>query len=214
MKFYYILISLFLLTSCYKKQIDTILVENENALKEAITNARAGDEIVLKEGTYTNIEIQFFGEGSKENPITLRAETPGKVFIEGKSNLRIGGKYLIVKDLYFRNGYTPTKYVIRFKIDDEKIAFHSKVTNCVIEEFTQLDRDDSDHWVEFWGQHNELSNNYIAGKSNFGPTIMVMLKGNEHVNNHHQIIGNHFGSRPRKEVLMAKLYKLGIVEPL
>jgi poly(beta-D-mannuronate) lyase len=199
MKFYYILISLFfLLTSCEKKQIDTILVENENALKEAITNARAGDEIVLKEGTYTNIEIQFFGEGSKENPITLRAETPGKVFIEGKSNLRIGGKYLIVKDLYFRNGYTPTKYVIRFKIDDEKIAFHSKVTNCVIEEFTQLDRDDSDHWVEFWGQHNELSNNYIAGKSNFGPTIMVMLKGNEHVNNHHQIIGNHFGSRPRK----------------
>mgnify|MGYP003631919424 CR=1 FL=1 len=199
MKFHYIIISLFFfLISCDKKMTSTILVDNETALKAAITNAKPGDEIVLKDGTYTNLEIQFFGEGTKGNPITLRAETPGNVFIEGKSNVRIGGNYLIVKDLHFRNGYTPTKYVIRFKVDDEKIAFHSKVTNCVIEEFTQLDRDDTDHWVEFWGQHNELSNNYIAGKSNFGPTIMVILKGNEHINNHHQIINNHFGPRPRK----------------
>jgi poly(beta-D-mannuronate) lyase len=175
-----------------------VLVSNDVQLKAAIKNAHAGDNIVFKNGTYTDIEIEFFGEGTKEKPITLRAETAGKVFIEGKSNLEIGGNYLFVQGLHFRNGYTPSRSVIRFKIDNEHIAFNSKVTNVVIQEFTQLDRDVSDHWVEFWGQHNELSNNYIAGKSNFGPTVMVQLKGNQHVNNHHQIVNNHFGPRPRK----------------
>lgn len=195
----FIIISLvLLLVSCNEKNANSILVSSDSELKEAIKNANAGDDIVLKNGTYKDIEITFFGEGTKANPIILRAETAGKVFIEGKSNLEIGGNYLIVKDLHFRNGYTPTRVVIRFKIDDERIAFNSKVTNNVIEEFTQLDRDVSDYWVELWGQHNELSNNYIAGKSNFGPTVMIQLKGNQHVNNHHQIINNHFGPRPRK----------------
>lgn len=175
-----------------------VLVSNEVQLKAAIKNAQAGDNIVFKNGTYKDLEIKFYGEGTQKNPIFLRAETAGKVFIEGQSNLKIGGNYLFVEGLHFRNGYTPSKSVIRFKIDDERIAFNSKVTNSVIEEFTQLDRDVSDHWVEFWGQHNELSNNYIAGKSNFGPTVMVQLKGNQHVNNHHQIVNNHFGPRPRK----------------
>jgi poly(beta-D-mannuronate) lyase len=180
------------------KATNTVLVSNDSELKQAIKNASAGDNIVLKNGTYKDIEIKFYGQGTKENPIILQAETAGKVFIEGQSNLKIGGNYLFVQGLHFRNGYTPSRSVIRFKIDDERIAFNSKVTNTVIEEFTQLDRDVSDYWVEFWGQHNELSNNYIAGKSNFGPTVMVALKGNQHVNNHHQIINNHFGPRPRK----------------
>ena len=180
------------------QETKSILVSNESELKDAIKNATAGSKIVLKNGTYSDLQIKFYGEGTKAKPITLTAETAGKVFIEGQSNLQIGGNYLYVEGLHFRNGYTPTRNVIRFKIDDQRIAFHSKVTNSVIEEFTQLDRDVSDHWVEFWGQHNELSNNYIAGKSNFGPTVMVELKGNQHVNNHHQIINNHFGPRPRK----------------
>ncbi|MEP1554645.1 MAG: chondroitinase-B domain-containing protein [Paraglaciecola sp.] len=173
-------------------------VNSEVKLNDAIESVQAGDNIVLKNGTYKNIQIKFYGEGTEQKPITLKAETPGKVFIEGISNLHIGGDYLIVEGLHFRNGYSPTKALVRFKINDEKIAFHSKFTNNVIEEFTQLDRHVTDRWVEFWGQHNELSNNYITGKYNFGPTVMVELKGNQHVNNHHQIINNHFGPRPRK----------------
>jgi len=190
--------ALLLLSTTQLSLAKTISVNSDLTLKEAIGNAKAGDNIVLKNGTYKDIQIDFYGQGTKKKPITLKAQTKGKVFIEGESNLEIGGAYLIVEGLHFRNGYTPTDSVIRFKIDDERIAFHSKVTNSVIDEFTQLDRELKDHWVEFWGQHNELSNNYIAGKSNSGPTVMVRLKGNQHVNNYHQIINNHFGPRPRK----------------
>lgn len=177
---------------------NSISVNDIEALREAITNSKAGDDIVMANGVWKDVQIEFSGQGTEDKPIVLRAETPGKVTIEGVSNLKIGGQYLIVKDLHFKNGHTPTKNVIQFKIDDENIAMHSKVTNCVIEEFTQPNREDTDQWVEFWGRHNELSNCYIAGKSNFGPTVMVRLSGNEHIKNYHKITNNHFGPRPRK----------------
>lgn len=199
MKNYILVLSfLFVLYSCQKNQNFDILVSTTDDIETAILDAKPGDNIILKNGSYKDIQIKLVGNGEANKPITLKAETYGKVIIEGESNLQIGGNYLIVDGLYFKNGYTPTGQVIRFKINDTLVANHSKFTNCVIEEFTQPNRDISDHWIEMWGRHNEISNNYITGKSNFGPTVMVMLKGNQHIKNHHQIINNHFGPRPRK----------------
>jgi poly(beta-D-mannuronate) lyase len=200
-----ILSMLIILISCKEialannlKPKNNIKVTTLTELRNAIKNSTPGDNIILANGIWKDAEIKFYGKGTKENPIVLRAETAGKVFIEGVSNLKLAGSYLEVRDLYFKNGYTPSNAVIQFKINNDSIANNCKITQCVIEEFTQPDRDVSDHWVEFWGRHNELSNNYITGKSNFGPTVRVFLDGNEHVNNYHQIINNHFGPRPRK----------------
>ncbi|WP_157207413.1 chondroitinase-B domain-containing protein [Mariniflexile maritimum] len=179
-------------------QTNSIKVTNINELNDAIKNCKAGNVIVMANGVWNNVEIAFYGNGTKENPITLTAEEKGKVTIEGTSNLKIGGNYLEVSGLYFKNGHTPSENVIQFKIDNTKVANHCKVIQCVIEEFTQPNRDVSDHWVEFWGRHNALSNNYITGKSNFGPTVMVRLEGNENIYTYHQITNNHFGPRPRK----------------
>jgi poly(beta-D-mannuronate) lyase len=173
-------------------------VSNQQELKAAIQEAKAGDEIVLANGVWKDVQIQFTGKGTQNAPIVMRAETSGKVFIEGVSDLKLGGTYLEVSGLYFRNGYTPSSTIIDFHIDKKNIANHCKVSQCVIEDFTQLNRVRDDHWIEFWGRNNQLDHNYITGKSNQGPTIMVILKGNEHINNHHQITNNHFGPRPRK----------------
>lgn len=187
-----------LLISCQEISSNIIKVSNIEALSLAIKNAKAGDEIVLANGVWKDVQIKFYGNGTKDKPIVLRAETAGKVFIEGISDLKIGGAYLEVRDLYFNNGYTPSDTVIDFRIDSKNIANNCKVINCVIEEFTQPDRAKQDHWIEFWGRNNQLDHCYIAGKSNNGPTVRVFLKGNEHINNHHQITNNHFGPRPRK----------------
>ena len=189
---------IFLIAFQLVAQPNTIKVSNINELNKAIKNSNPGDQIVMANGIWKDVEIKFYGKGTKEKPITLIAEEAGKVNIEGVSNLKIGGSYLVVKNLYFKNGYTPSKNVIQFKVDDDRVANNCTVTQCVIEEFTQPDRDVSDHWVEFWGRNNALSNNYITGKSNFGPTIMIRLEGNENIYNYHKIINNHFGPRPRK----------------
>ncbi|RCW93354.1 poly(beta-D-mannuronate) lyase [Winogradskyella arenosi] len=201
MKNYLLIFSLFLLTFACEESavvIEKTTIADAQTLKEAIEKAQPGDELILKNGVYKDIQIKFTAQGEEGKPITLKAETPGEVFIEGASNLQLGGDYLVVEGLHFRNGYTPSRQVIRFKVSDNAVANHSKVTNCVIENFTQPDRDVKDHWIELWGRHNEVSHNYITGKSNYGPTIMVMLKGNEHIRNFHQIVNNHFGPRPRK----------------
>lgn len=118
--------TIFLLFSCNKstKSEDNMLyVKNETALKKAIEQVKPGDEIVLANGTWTDIKIDFYGKGNKDNPIVLRAETPGEVFIEGQSHLHLGGEYLIIKDLYFKNGYSPSSSIIRYKIGKEENGF-------------------------------------------------------------------------------------------
>ncbi|MGQ7947374.1 chondroitinase-B domain-containing protein [Flavobacterium sp. WC2509] len=189
----------FMLFSFGKKESGSgIKVKNQEELKTAIKNAVAGDEIILSNGVWKDIQIKFYGKGTKDAPIVLRAETAGKVFIEGLSDLKIGGVYLEVRGLYFKNGHTPSKSVIDFHIDSENIANNCKVSDCVIENFTQLNRNEKDHWIEFWGRHNQLNHCSITGKSNSGPTVFVGLEGNEHINNYHQITNNYFGPRPRK----------------
>lgn len=185
------------------------LISNITELNEAIENAQPGDNIILKNGIWKDVEIKFTGKGTKDNPITIKAETEGKVFIEGVSNLAFGGEYLEVSGLHFRNGYSPSDNVIAFRLDKNTIANNCKVTNCVIVDFNKLQRDDDDLWVQFYGRHNELSNSYLAGKTNGGPTVRVDLKGVESIKNYHKIINNHFGPRPRKGGARGETIQLG-----
>ncbi|MCL4125293.1 UNVERIFIED_CONTAM: hypothetical protein GTU68_063055 [Idotea baltica] len=205
--FYIILISLTI--ACNSTTTNSILVSNKEALKVAIKNAKPGDNIVLKDGVWKDVEIKFIGEGTAENPISLKAETVGNVFIEGLSSLEISGNYLNVSGLYFRNGHSPKKNVIAFRTSPKEVANHSKVTNCVIVDFNNLQRDKDNLWIQFYGKHNELSNCYLAGKTNGGPTVRVDLKGNQSIRNYHKIINNHFGPRPRKGGARGETIQLG-----
>ena len=204
---------LLVLFSCDEKTESNRLIADAIELKEAIANAKPGDEIILKNGVYKDIEIKFSAKGEENNPITLKAETAGKVSIEGQSYLKIGGEYLVVEGLHFKNGFSPSSAVIDFKISHkdalDEIANNCKVTNCVIEDFNQPKRDKSDLWVNFWGRHNELSNCYIAGKTNRGPTVRVNIAGIESINNYHQIVNNHFGPRPVKGGPSGETIQLG-----
>ena len=204
------IISLFLmLSSCKEVVTNRILVNDKIELNEAIKNAKPGSIIILKNGVWKDVEIKFLGKGTKENPIKLSAETPGKVFIEGVSNLSLGGEFLEVEGLHFRNGYSPTVNVIAFRADAKTMANNCKVINCVIIDFNKLQRDNDDLWVQFYGRHNELSNCYIAGKTNGGPTVRVDLKGVQSIKNYHKIINNHFGPRPRKGGARGETIQLG-----
>jgi poly(beta-D-mannuronate) lyase len=206
------LIIFLLLFSCKNEEIEvssTILAGNITELNIAIKNAEPGTVITMKDGVWKDTQLKFHGMGTKQKPIVLKSETAGGVTLEGQSVLKLSGEYLVVKDLYFKNGYTPDDAVIIFRNSKDSIAFNCRVTGTVIEDFTQPDRHRKDHWVEFYGQHNELDNCYIAGKSNEGPTVKVYLNGNEHINNYHKIHHNHFGPRPRKGGPKAETMQLG-----
>ena len=63
-----LIISLFLmLTSCNEKITNDIVISTKVELNTAIKNAKPGDVIILKDGTYSNLEILFVGEGTKKS---------------------------------------------------------------------------------------------------------------------------------------------------
>lgn len=209
MRKYSLISCLFLIIFSCQKTTSPILVSNVIELENAIKAAKAGDDIVLKNGIYKDVEIKFVGEGTKDHPISLRAETPGEVFIEGVSNLEISGNFLNVSGLFFRNGHSPSENVIAFRTSKSNVANNSSVTNCVILDFNNLERDQDNLWVQFYGKHNTLAHCYIAGKTNGGPTVRVDLKGNQSIRNYHQIVNNHFGPRPRKGGARGETIQLG-----
>lgn len=206
--FYSLLFSLFIF-SFTSAQNQIFKVENADDLKKAIDSAKPGSEIILSDGVWKDIQIEFAAEGTKDAPITLKAETPGKVSLEGQSSLKLAGEYLIVENLHFKNGYTPSDAVIEFRIDKKHIANNSRVSNIVIEDYSQPNRSISDLWVIFWGRHNQLDHSYLGGKFNEGPTLRVALDGNENIKNYHQIVNNHFGPRPRKGGPKAETIQIG-----
>ena len=186
-----------------------LLVSNEKELKEAISNAAPGTEIIMKNGEWEDVQIRFIGQGTEAQPITLRAETSGKVFIQGKSNLKLGGEFLVVDGLHFTNGESPSEAVVQYFINNSLLANHSRVTNCVIEDFNKSQRNKQDYWVLFKGRYNQLDHCYLAGKSNRGPTIRVNVAGNESIKNFHKINNNHFGPRPPKGGPSAETIQIG-----
>ena len=197
-----------ILTSCNDEK-QSIFISSDAELVEILRSAKKGDNFILKNGIYKDVNIQFVGQGTANQPITLSAETAGKVFIEGESSLELSGNYLQVSGLFFRNGHSPKKNVIAFRTSPKDVANHSSVTNCVILDFNNLERDQDNLWVQFYGKHNELSNCYLAGKTNGGPTVRVDLKGNQSIRNYHKIVNNHFGPRPRKGGARGETIQLG-----
>ncbi len=172
------------------------LVDSPKAFKKTVKKLAPGDVIKLVDGTYQDFEILFTGKGTQSAPITLTAETKGKVILSGQSNLRLAGEHLVISGLVFKNGYTPSSEVIAFRRNKSDFAYHSRVTETVIENFSNPDKREGDYWVGLYGKHNRFDHNYLAGKQNKGVTLAVRLNSEESQENYHQIDHNYFGPRP------------------
>lgn len=172
------------------------LVKSVKAFNEAVKKAQPGDEIILANGVWKDVELKFSGNGTKEKPIILTVEEKGKVFLEGQSNLRMGGTYLHVEGLVFRNGHTPSGAVIALRRNKETLCHNCRVTECVIDDYNPPERFDRDYWIEIYGKHNRVDHNYLVGKRNKGVTLAVRLTTEESRANNHRIDHNHFGYRP------------------
>lgn len=187
------LIAGLLISSC---STDKNLVHNPVELNQAIVNAQPGDEIVMANGRWENLELLFKARGTEAQPIVLRAEEKGKVLITGQSNLRLAGEYLKVEGLVFVEGFSPTGEVIAFRENKTELCNHCRVTECVIDNFNPAERFESDLWVTIYGRNNRFDHNHLTGKKNQGVTVAVRMDTEESRENDHRIDHNYFGPRP------------------
>ena len=184
-------------------------IANEQALRVVLKTVVAGDVIVWKDGTYTDVRINFKPDaaGADGNPIVLKAQTAGKVIFTGNSRLSIAGSYLQVEGLTFKGTCTlsNSEDVIAFVASDngDDDTHNCRVTNCAIVGYTPSDPMINQNYIQLAGSHNEVDHCYFVGKTNQGPYLVVRYKtGAGYVSgsdvapsSFHHIHHNYFGYR-------------------
>jgi poly(beta-D-mannuronate) lyase len=173
--------------------VATTSVNSIEALHKAVKSARPGDIITLANGMYANVKIKIFAKGTEKEPIIIKAETPGKVFISGKSSLSMAGEYIEIHGLYFTDGYSEGN-VIEFR-NGKEIATHCRLTHCVIDDYNADHRATENTWIRLYGRHNRIDHNTFSRKLNHGCLLVVELNEERSRQNFHRIEYNIFGHR-------------------
>jgi poly(beta-D-mannuronate) lyase len=149
-------------------------------IASAMLQAVPGDVLVMADGEWKDQAIVFTGKGTEEKPVTLRAQTPGKVRLTGNSSIAIDGEHLVVSGLFLQNG--------QGRGDGVKLAGrHCRLTECAVVGGSYK------FSVHLFGTSNRMDHCYLAEKTNDDPTLQVEVGA---APNHHRLDHNHFGHRP------------------
>jgi poly(beta-D-mannuronate) lyase len=172
------------------------LVHSQDEYRTAAAHLQPGDVVRLADGQWQDFAVVLDAAGTAERPITLTAQTKGKVVLTGASSLAMAGSYLVVSGLVFRDGAAPGAEVISFRRDSRRIATHSRLTEVVVDRFNKPDRRTEDRWVSIYGQDNRVDHSWFAGKGNAGVTLAVIRPKGQPQANRALVDHNYFGPRP------------------
>lgn len=164
------------------------LVNTAAEITAAQALAQPGDSIVMADGVWTDQNITFSDNGTAGSPITLRAQTPGRVILNGNSRLTISGDHLIASGLTFKDGALTGGQVVSITSS----AAHSRFTNSAIIDYDPPSRSTDYEWVRVDGQENRVDHNLFKGHDHAGITVEVFPS----VGSKHQVDNNHFVDRP------------------
>lgn len=170
-----------------------VVVTDAKSLERAAKAAKPGDILILQDGAYTDQELKFTATGTADQPITLRAQTPGKAILTGGSTLRISGSHLLVDGLTFQNIALTTGHIVRIGSDDTDTS-HVRITNCAFINCNPPDPATRYMWLSAYGTNHRIDHNHFAGQNHLGVTLVVWPKLDRPSNI--RIDRNHFAGRP------------------
>ncbi len=147
---------------------------------------KAGDEIVWRDGTYTDEEVKFGISG-----VTLKAESLGGVILSGTSRVTLRGEGSTLSGFAWRD-ITAVK-------GKSLITFDKSSRGCVVEQCLidgakgKMDAVTDTKWVSIYGTRNTVRNCSFIDKKNIGTTLVVWFVAD--VVPEHTIENNYF-TRP------------------
>tara|TARA_R110002051_G_scaffold323250_1_gene416255 strand:+ start:209 stop:2671 length:2463 start_codon:yes stop_codon:yes gene_type:complete len=177
------------------------LVTTNAQLQSAISSATAGSEIVLANGIWNNVQLSINKNGTATNPIIIKAQNIGQVFMQGNSNIQLGGNYIIFEGFVFQN---PSNLITNNGRIDPIIEFrdasNNECNNCVVTNVkidsyngSSTQKEDNFKWVIVYGQFNEISHSSFIGKNGIGSIIND--NRNDENPDYTKIHHNYFASR-------------------
>ena len=152
---------------------ETVVTTNAE-LATAISSAKPGDVIVLKDGEWKDVDLNFSSSATEAAPITLKAQTAGKVILSGSSKLSLNKPFLKVDGLLFKGGAISKGAVINFNSDN------CTVSNTAIIDYNPADFKTKYYWVFFSGNYNLLTHCFFQGKNNVEPVLGNAIENARH----------------------------------
>ena len=166
----------------------------ESKLDPICKKAKAGDSIILADGIWKDVKFKFDRlPGTDADPIRILPQTTGGVTLTGKTDFRVSGTHVIISGLVFRDCHSVDD-VFQLRSHEERPAENCRVTDCVFEETSDLQKSkEESRWLSIHGTNNRVDHCYFAGKKNKGTTLVVWVTQEP---GRHQIDHNYFGARP------------------
>ena len=169
-------------------------VQSAAEIDDIMSSVQPGDTITLQDGNWTNQQIHLCTSGTEERPVTLRAQTPGQVILDGSSSLNISGDWLVADGLNFDGGALGAgDHVVEFRGSCGE-ATNSRLTNSAITDYNPSSIDTRYFWVSLYGQNNRVDHNSFSGQNHSGVTVTVWRDSSDA--DFHLIDNNHFANRP------------------
>lgn len=163
------------------------MVSDAASFKAALKSAVPGSEIVWADGEYEGVVLKMIAEGTSGAPITLRAQTPGKVVFKGVSSITLQGSWLVAEGFCFTGLDTSVKgSVLTFA----KGSSNCRISNCKIDGKSSRASDVDTKWVSMYGTRNEISHCTFLEKKNMGCLLVVWME--DGVVPEHRIADNYF----------------------
>ena len=153
----------------------------------------AGDVVTWSNGTYSDQDIRWDGQvGTAENPIILKAETPGGVIFTGESQIYFFGTYLIVDGFYWKGGDGASNHIeFRRSGSNTDFGINCTLRNCAFDNLVTSETDKS-RWIVLYGENNVIENCSFVNKLSAGALILVELANNGSLTPGHIIRKNYF----------------------
>jgi poly(beta-D-mannuronate) lyase len=175
-------------------------VTSASEIDSITSSLQPGDTITLQDGNWTNQQIHFEGVGTEDRPITLRAQTPGQVILNGSSSLNICGDWLVADGLNFNGGALGAgDHVVEFRGNcgsngSRYESTNSRLTNSAITNYNPSNESTRYFWVSLYGQNNRVDHNSFVGHNHSGVTVTVWRDTSDP--DYHLIDNNYFADRP------------------
>ena len=149
------------------------LVRDAAGFRNALKTAVPGTEIVWADGEYEGVVLKMIADGTSDAPITLRAQTPGKVVFKGVSSITLQGSWLVAEGFSFTDLDTSVKgSVLTFA----KGSSNCRISDCRIDGKSSKVSEVDTKWVSMYGSHNEISHCSFIEKKNMGCLLVVWME--------------------------------------
>ena len=164
-------------------------------IQKALEKARPGDTLIIRNGEYSDLRLEWKASATSENPVVVAAQTPGGVRLSGRTSLHISGSGLEVRGLLLQGCVADKGTLVEFRNGDD-LATGCRLTECVIDACNPARRDVNYSYVHLYGRGNRVDHCSFTGKLNLGVTLIVMLSYPDCDENYHSVDHNYFGPRP------------------